>query len=64
MPGVENNEMVQAVSSDRTDQAFGVRILPRTTGRGEQFLDAQRGDPLTDVVAVDGVPIAGRVKFP
>jgi hypothetical protein len=28
MLSVENNEMVQAVSSDRTDQAFGVRILP------------------------------------
>jgi len=45
-------------------QAFGARMLPGTTGRGEQFLDAQRGDPLTDVVAVDGVAIAGRVKFP
>ena len=62
MPGVENDEMVQAVSSDRTDQAFGVGILPGTTGRGEQFLDAQRGDPLTDVVAVKGVPIANQIS--
>ena len=61
MPGVENDEMVQAVSSYRADQAFGIRILLGTTGRGEQFLDAQRGDPLTDVIAVDGIPIANQI---
>jgi hypothetical protein len=32
MPGVENDEMVQAVSSNRTDQAFGVTDFARDYG--------------------------------
>ena len=30
MPGVQDHEVVQALSADRADQAFGVRILPGT----------------------------------
>ena len=40
MPRVQDDEMVQAVSSYRADQAFGVRILPGTPGRGEYFFNA------------------------
>ena len=35
VPGVQDHEMVQAVSSDGADQAFGVRVLPGTPGCGE-----------------------------
>jgi hypothetical protein len=38
---VQDHEMVQAVSSNRADQAFYVRILPGTSGRGEYFFNAQ-----------------------
>jgi len=41
MPGVQDHEMVQAVSSDGADQAFGVRILPGTLWRGEYFFNMQ-----------------------
>ena len=41
MPGVQDHEMVQAVSSYGADQALGVRILPGTPGRGEYFFHAQ-----------------------
>lgn len=34
MPRVQNDEMVQAVSSYRADRAFNIRILPGTPGRG------------------------------
>ena len=37
MPRVEDDEMLQAVPADRADQAFDVRILPRTPGGGEHF---------------------------
>jgi hypothetical protein len=33
--------VIHAVSSYGADQAFGVRILPRTLGRCENFFDAQ-----------------------
>ena len=39
MPGVEDHEMVQAVSSYRADQAFDVGILPGTPGCGQQLFD-------------------------
>jgi hypothetical protein len=35
MPRVEDHEMVQALSSNRADQPFGV--LPGTPGRGEHL---------------------------
>ena len=41
MPRVQDDEMVQAISSDGADQAFDVRILPGTLGRGEYFFNAQ-----------------------
>ena len=41
MPGVQDYEMVQTVSSYRTDHAFDVRILSGTPGRGEYFFNAQ-----------------------
>ena len=50
--------MVQALSPDRADQAFGVRILPRTLRCRQYFLDLQGRDPQTNVVAVDAIPIA------
>jgi hypothetical protein len=40
MPRVQDDEMVQAVSSYRADQAFSVRVLPGTAGRGEYFFSA------------------------
>ena len=39
MPRVPDNEMVQALSSDRADQAFGVWILPGTPGRREHLFN-------------------------
>jgi hypothetical protein len=41
MPGVQDHEMVQAVSSYGADQAFGMRVLPGTPGRGEYFFNVQ-----------------------
>src|SRR5437660_8966581 len=40
MLGVQDDEMVQAVSSDRADQAFGVRILPGTPRCSEYLFNA------------------------
>ena len=57
MPGVQDHEMVQAVSPYRADQAFGVRILPGTLRRCEYFLPVQGRDPQTNLIAVDAIPI-------
>ena len=41
MPGVQDHEVVQAVSSYGADQAFGIRILPGTPGRCEYLFNVQ-----------------------
>ena len=41
MPGVQDHEVVQTVSSYRADQAFGIRILPGTPWRCEYFFNVQ-----------------------
>ena len=41
MPGVQDHEMVQAVSPYRADQALDIRILPGTLGRCEQLFNVQ-----------------------
>ena len=41
MPRVQDDEMVQAVSSYRADQALNIRILPGTPRRGEYSFNAQ-----------------------
>ena len=53
--------MVQALSPDRTDQTFGVRILPGTLRRCEYFLQVQRRDPQMNLVTVDAIPIANDI---
>ncbi len=37
---VEDDDVIEAFSPDRTDQAFDVRILPGTRGRGDHLGDA------------------------
>src|SRR4029434_1102625 len=62
MPGVENHEMVQAISPNRADQALDVRILPRALRRCEDFLHVQRRNPQSNLVAVDSIPIANDIR--
>ena len=64
VPGVQNDEMVQAVPSYRADQAFSVPILPRTLRRREDFFHAHRRDAQTNVAAVDAVPISNEISTP
>jgi predicted nucleic acid-binding protein len=40
MPLAEDENVIQALASDRTDQALHERILPGTERRGENFLDS------------------------
>jgi len=52
------DHVVQALTADGSDQTFGVRILPRRPRGGDYFLDAHVLHPVTEVPAVDAVPVA------
>src|SRR5262245_49646789 len=64
MFGIQDHEVVQALPADGADQAFGVWILPRTARGSENFFRAKRGDPQTNVVAVDPDPAADSERHP
>jgi hypothetical protein len=63
---VDDDHVIETLSSDRADQAFGVRILPRTRRRRNDFRDAHASQAALEDVAVDAVsitvqPAGGRV---
>src|SRR5438067_10132401 len=53
----QNNHMVDALASDRSDQSFGKAVLPRRA-RGDRLVaDAHGAQSVHDGNAVDAVPI-------
>ncbi len=61
MSHVENNKMVQALSSDRSDQALDVTVLPRRPrGRGA-ISDTHCSDPSLEYLSVDAVAVSDEV---
>jgi hypothetical protein len=57
----QDDHVVEAVAPNRADQAFGERILPRTSSSREDLLDPHTLHALSEGVAVDGVLIAQEV---
>ena len=54
----EDDDVVQTLAPNGSDQSFGIRILPGTGWRGDHLADAHASDPAPEHVAVDGVAIA------
>ena len=57
----DNDDMIQALASDRTDQALGERVLPGAVRRREDFLYAHALHPVPKVLAVDPVTVAQEI---
>jgi hypothetical protein len=57
----ENHDVVETLSAERADQAFGEGILPRASGSREDFLDLHAPHTLAEGVPVDGVSIAEEI---
>ena len=57
MPFTENDDVVQALPPDRSDQSFAERILPRRAWSRDDFLDAHRLDAPGKVDAEDAVAV-------
>jgi hypothetical protein len=61
VPLVKDNDVVQAFSTERPDNPFGVGILPRTPRCGGHFLDVKAAHPPAEDVTVDAIAIANQV---
>jgi hypothetical protein len=55
---VDDDHVIETVSSDRANQAFDVRILPRACRGGDDVDDPQARESALEDVAVDAVAIA------
>jgi len=62
MAFVQNDRVVQAVSSYRTDEPFHIRILPRAFSSCEHFFDRQSPHPTPKSGRIDPVPIAQEIR--
>jgi hypothetical protein len=57
----ENNYMIKAVLTYRSDQAFAERILPRTPRRRQNFLDANCANPFSKLLSINAVTIPQQI---
>jgi len=57
MSGIQDEELVQALAPECTNQPLHIRILPRTTGRDVQFLHSQSPDALSKNSPVNRIAI-------
>ena len=57
----ENNQMVVALASDRSNQPFGEAVLPRRAWGDGLVTDAHGAQSVPDGSAVDLIPIADQV---
>src|SRR5450432_4798460 len=57
----EDNDVVQALAPDRSDQPFGKAVLPGRGWRGRPVPDAHGAQSACDDAAIDPIPIADEV---
>jgi hypothetical protein len=55
---VDDDHVIEALSSDRANQPFDVRILPRTRRRRDDFSNAHACQPVLEDLPVDAVAIS------
>ena len=61
VPLSEHNNVVKAFPSDRTDQPFGVSILPRGAWRRWSVANAHRSKPSDEDIAIGPIAIADQI---
>ena len=60
---IDDDQMIQAFPSDRSDQALNICVLPRRTRCSWSIPDPQRTQASPNDVAVDGVAIAHQISW-
>ena len=63
MPLIENNHMIQTVSSYGPDNSFSERILPWRARRRDNLLDTKALDPSLNLLTINGIPISQQIAW-
>ena len=58
MPVIEHNHVIETVSTNRSDESFGVRILPRRSYGRSDFFDAKLFHSFGEFFSVDSIVVA------
>ena len=56
------DHMIQAFTSNRADQSFGIAVLPRRSRRGRSVTNAHRSNTPGEWLAIDAVPITNQIS--
>src|ERR1700751_6307658 len=62
VPLAEHDNVVKTFPADRTDQPFGISVLPRRSRRGWPIPDAHRPKAADEDVAVDSIAVTDDVS--
>jgi hypothetical protein len=61
VPLSEHNKVVKAFPSDRTDQPFGISVLPWGTWRRRSIANTYRSKSSDEDLAIGPVPVADQI---
>ena len=61
MPFTQGNDVIEAFTPDRSDDALRVRVLPRGPGSGENLVDPHSLNPRAEDGAVGPISIPDQV---
>src|SRR3954451_22491362 len=62
MPLAEYNHMIEALTSDRADQTFGIAVLPRRARRCRSVANAHGSNTPGKCFSIDTVPITNEIS--
>src|SRR5262245_14706453 len=54
----DDDQMIETLSANRADDAFGVWILPGRVGSGDHFFDPHSSYPPLKIVSIDRIPVS------
>jgi hypothetical protein len=57
----QNDDMIQALAANRSDQPFGEAVLPRRGWRGRFVPDAHGAQSASDEGTIDAIPVSDHV---
>src|SRR6266705_5414674 len=63
MPLPKHDDMVNAFPPDRTDQPFGIGILPGRSQRSRLISDTHRADTPSEYLTIGTIPVVAEVLW-
>ena len=63
LPFVENDDVIQELSAEATDQAFNIGILPGRSRRRDHLIDTEGGNLSPNPLTIDAIAVSGQIPW-